>query len=533
MALLLLAGAGYAYYKKTQQQQQQEDPLEISNAEEEAAFFANKTAISLLPAELSLALLNSSLSTVTFLDGNYEQDAVRIETAVNQILESNPWLGGWLAKGPPKTSSSSSTENSETPINQTKNTPREWQLWYDPTGPKEESTGAAAFACLEEGIIPLTRETPYDQLHSLCQEHALHVPSIKQLQSNSSTKAPSHPEHQHIPLWSVRMVPDAVAPTNRYALIVSMAHFLGDAHTFYQLHGMLLRHAFADSSTTPQAGAVVPLNPIRQLSDFPRQAEARLGADAWQYLVKTNPTSLEKVFQKNSSDDTKNNKDDSDSLETLVFSIRQEWLTEQLQQVQEQQHTSHDDTIVVEEKTLLFWWFFHVIVQPTVALWAHPLRPYLDCLGHHDAGNYQNPIPYTPIDYATPQQLQASLRHGRRLASIGDAATTTNEQSASSSTTPLPSAFQLWRPSSTFAIATDWHEAAVTAGSTTTSTTSGNHLPLFDLHVFQSSMGAKMSGMIIFSVREGRLGAFCTVRKSMVAKIAQSGIMDEVLAIAK
>ncbi len=51
-------------------------------------------------------------------------------------------------------------------------------------------------------------------------------------------------------LWRISIIPDAVAPEERFALVASMSHIAGDACVFYKLYDML----------SPQA-AIVALDP--------------------------------------------------------------------------------------------------------------------------------------------------------------------------------------------------------------------------------------------------------------------------------
>ena len=40
-------------------------------------------------------------------------------------------------------------------------------------------------------------------------------------------------------LWRMTLIPDSDMPTQRFALIVSMWHMLGDGHTFFAVYNML------------------------------------------------------------------------------------------------------------------------------------------------------------------------------------------------------------------------------------------------------------------------------------------------------
>jgi hypothetical protein len=91
MALMLLAGAGYAWYQASQQQQAQEKyPLDpnLNNLE-------GKIAVEFLPLEYKIGLLSNSLTTVTFYQGDYRTIVDGLRERVEDIIAANPWLGGW------------------------------------------------------------------------------------------------------------------------------------------------------------------------------------------------------------------------------------------------------------------------------------------------------------------------------------------------------------------------------------------------------------------------------------------------------
>jgi hypothetical protein len=88
MAFILLAGAGYAYYKSQQDAAAaKEYPLEVD--------LEGKTAIEFLPLELQSPLISKSVTTITFYKGDYRKIKDQLEQRVQDILQANPWLGGW------------------------------------------------------------------------------------------------------------------------------------------------------------------------------------------------------------------------------------------------------------------------------------------------------------------------------------------------------------------------------------------------------------------------------------------------------
>lgn len=439
MALLMLAGAGYAYYKNVKEAELK-FCLEID--------LAGKTAISLLPLELTSGLLKTSLSTITFLNNDYVSISKLLEERAEAIFQANPWIGGWIAKKTPED---------------------ELKLWYDPTG--QERT-PDAFFCFEPGVVPLSTHTKYDQYNDICQDFDVKVRATNFLVGKNT------------PLWKIRVIPDAVAPDRQFAVVVSMSHVLGDAHTFYKLYAMI------------STGTIEALNPVRH-TQFHDQAVEFMGKEECYYINKSNPGMWGK---QDSFEDGRTSSDDPH--EILIFTIKNEWLQTRQEELQD---------ATVEQTSIILSHFFQW-VEPTVGFVAYPFRESLPVVSDLDAGNYQNPIPFTAADYATPNLIQESMQTGKR---------------SSHDTQPLPK----WSlPNTSYAFATDW------ARFSKNKAFGVQHLPLFDTLDFRC-IPRRVSGLVLFqacktaSDDEARqLGAFCIVRKSVATKIIASGIIDETIA---
>jgi hypothetical protein len=505
MALILLAGAGYAYY-----QTQQEEAANTKYTLDEDVHLEGKSTIQFLPLELEAGILQASLTTVTFFDGNYQEAAPKLQRRVDRVLKKNPWLGGWIYPGGPAIGTGAGTgegvTKNPTPTTPSTAAPKELLLWYDPSGASKTPN---AFACFEPGDIPWTTRTPYSQYHDLCTDWKIKVVTTSQIVGKDT------------PLWSVRVVPDAAAPTERFALVVSMCRLLGDAHTFYQLYGMLLSQHGTDGDDDDY---IIPaLNPHR-IPDFQDQAVARMGQEEYNYLARSNPH----IWERNSQDAKH---------EVLLFTINQEWLTEQRQQIgssrpagndnnnnnnEDETHGNDEDDVGVgvSDDAILFSWFFRTL-KPTVGFQPFSLRDCVDSLGEMDAGNYQNPIPYTPVDYATPQLLQQSLSTGKRCGSIPPVA--------------LPK-FAGSNPRVTFCFGVDWtrHDVQDTlddfGGGHSTSIRQTLHLPLLDTDDLRC-VPPRMSGIILFTAAPGKLGAMCVVPKQVATELIASGVMDETIGV--
>jgi hypothetical protein len=291
MALLLLGAAAYGAYVASQRGHEEEE-LEIS--------LEGKTSIRLLPLEQTLGLFDTPMTTLTYFDGNYLVAAKHLMERIPQIIEANPWLGGWGARAKGDT---------------------EVKLWYDETG-KEVASGI--FYCFEPGEVPFTTDVPYDQLEKLG----------KGLNIERKVKIPSTPEvlGKNQALWRVTVVPTTDKPDSKFALVVSMSRLLGDMYTFYMLQGMLSRDM-----------QVFRLNPVRHLG-FDESLIERVGREEAGYI--------EKVTSKPTWEWTKTQPDPT---EKLLFLIDDKWLEGHRGEVpdeeEESEHGSATSAIVAS-------WFF-------------------------------------------------------------------------------------------------------------------------------------------------------------------------------
>ena len=153
------------------------------------------------------------------------------------IVRANPWLAGWLLPMP------------------------DLQVVYDPEG---SDRPPGIFQVFEPGSIPLKHNTPYE-LHSEMLRDAV-IPSNAELVG------------QNLPLWRISVVPDAGEWDSKFAVIVTMSHVCGDAHTYYKFYNMLHRDA-----------PVEVLNPIR-VANFQEAAQEYLGKPEAMFMGTERPT---------------------------------------------------------------------------------------------------------------------------------------------------------------------------------------------------------------------------------------------------
>ena len=364
----------------------------------------------LLPTEERFAAINYALliSTLTWFSGDHKAAGILLKEKVCAILEANPWLAGRLARRcstqvvlihPPKVTFD---EDDATEEGEQATTPPTKHFCHV----NKEKTNKES---------PLHRKTPLDDLHRKCKPFL--APSWKCL-------------------WKISIVPCQEAPNEKFAVIHSMSHVLGDGHTYYQLHNMLTcssrilalnadrilgsvesqRHAVGEKelATVNSAGFV-----IGSICGFLR---ATLLA----------PLRLAPQMERN------------------YYVIDREKIDTIKAHATEQQYTKeHDAVSFVSTNDILTSWFFRQS-KCTCGLMAMNFRNRLE--GHTDehAGNYENLVIYYPKDFASPQLIRESLLNGESTSSWKRAVT-------SETTSPLSFCQHL---SSRWTLVTNWSSFA-------------------------------------------------------------------------
>lgn len=365
------------------------------------------------------------------------------------------------------------------------------RLWFDKN---VKDIAPYIFTCFEPGAIPMTRRTKYTQYNDLFADFSVKVPVTSKLIGRNH------------PVWKVTVIPDAVDFYGQFAVVVSMSHIVGDGHTYYKLFHML-------SAQNP----VQSMNPCRR-QDFPAQMEAHMGAEEAFYLKKTNPDLVNETLKTAASPAQKaprRAEEGGSDRETLLFTVSKTWLEDQMRE------TADDAGIasVSQSDVILSWWF--KTSNADIGLYPHQFRQQLPILNSLDAGNYNNPIPFTRDDYSTPQQIHGALEAGRRSGSSLSGAPLA----------PLPHV----STGKSLSIGVDWNRLSPKG---TVPDEEGIvedlHIPLFsvaDLHTIPS----KMAVLIMFTAVARRnddgdscpqIGVFVVASKEICERVAQSGVID-------
>jgi hypothetical protein len=339
------------------------------------------------------------------------------------------------------------------------------------------------------------------------------------------------------PVYKVSIVPDAVDHFHKFALIVSSSHIIGDNYTYYKLFHMLSTQA--------------PLEPLiaTRIDDYKQRVEKLMGTEEAFYFEKSNPNMVDQMLDSYNKEER--------GKETLLFTISQEWLDYQMKQSvmdaerdraekggdEGEESSSSPLPSLRPAEVILSWWF--KLSDADIGMYPHQLRNHLDVLSERHAGNYNNPIPYTKADYATPYLIRESLQTCRRCGRIPIKATTTVNGDVTSSLTPLPKI----GTGKSFALGVDWNDAYPKPLQLCTETDDIEedlHLPLFTASDLLA-LPSKISMCLLFTAKTGtndsssggggegdddsrpeqRIGAFIVAKKDICDRVMASGIIDE------
>lgn len=321
-------------------------------------------ALELLPGETSAVLLGMapSISTCTFLVGDPREAAARLRERTREILRLNPWLGGRLDQA----------RDEARPV-----------LVYGPAAERDDPTlgGAFFFEPAPPGGAPggaLSHRTPYRDV----------ARALGRLLVKTGSACLGRADE---PLFRVAVVPDALQPEGRWALVVSLSHVIADGHTFYQVHNML--------SDGREVRALEP----RRAADVPGLAEAAMGGDGG-FLANPRPGLLLSLLS-------------AGLLGALVgpaCAVDLRYVDDayvarakaEAAQAGTAPFVSTNDIVTSE-----------VLVSSrcSLGLMDVNLRGRVPGCGAGLAGNYEDKIVYRPADFASPALVRASVQDPARL----------------------------------------------------------------------------------------------------------------------
>lgn len=525
---LIIAAATYAAKGKDEAKNSGGDNGFCQEPDITPAFLEGKAPIELLPLEQKLTIFERPISTISFYECPSSTDSKallrKLQSRVEIILKANPWLGGWLVRG----KGVGSFDNT-------------YRLWYDPTGEKIAPTifqnlsfkdaplgGSTAFVDYEDILnksAALVKDNPL--IVNRKEEPLFRVTVIFEPgeASDSATVEVSHDNEFTVdsPTEGIR----------GFALIVSMSHVCGDAHTYYRIYNMLL-------GLTP----VTALIAQREL-EFSNKVINLMGKQEAHYVsqITTDPA-WAKLFRFSSDVG-----DDSDAeLQGRMFLVNRHWVgnikaqsltSGNISDVSKSTLRSPMSNAFIYEmensqnptqstNDILVSWFWNT-VKPDVGMMAVNLRDRIGVVSNNHAGNYNNPISYTQDDYKTPQLIRGSLRSCRR----------SGVEEETGAPTVLPRA----HPGLSFSIVTNWSsfrplsEHRIIEEDDDSLEWNGDdglvfvrHVPLINPKQMLKSMPRRMSFMVIFSSGEEDVGCFLVAPSRIMKEVDSCGLVKDMLA---
>lgn len=363
-----------------------------------------------------------AISTLTWFQGDYVKASVILQRRVNLILQKNPWLTGRVVKKRGRL-----------------------LLEYPNTYPPKQQQRESFFFMIDPTESTFSRNTPVDELGKLAEKFVVR-------------NGPNEP------LFRVTIVPSHhTNPQDKFALVVSMSHVVGDGATFYKIHNMLC---------SIKENSIVELIPQRIPTTQALQAQA-IGQEEYDYAgsigILTNV-----VFG---------------FLRVKMFGPPEQHafviLDRSKIQHAKQESAAQEDLPFVSTNDVLTSWF----LQQTgcnMGLMAINFRNRLE--GHSDlhAGNYEYVLIYQREDSKTPGLIRKSLANLKRTVTPNDA---------------LPGFWETLKCN--YAIVSNW--ASFAQPNILQGCTEELHIPLYDI---QGKLPYSLVNLIIFRAGPNKLALY-------------------------
>ena len=320
------------------------------------------TSVDLDPFEENKASLESSISTLTWFEGDAYEAVHVIRSRIYDILRANPWLLGSLrGSSPMRLEYDSEVEPDESDLDKV------FQFFsFRDDGP--DLTGSLVYG------MQLTDMIRVAQLYDLILE-----PSKRLVNTNKS-------------LFKISLVPES-RDLKRFALIVSLCHRIGDGCTFYNIYQML------DPNSEIHA-----LNPVRK-TDVLESIETLMNKKMEEGLT---GAFVKLIFVRDKMRSSLRNSlgPGGPTFNQRLFLLDPSYLHDIKVQHDPLQcpfncpYISTNDVIVSN--------CFNVS-KPDFAMMAINFRGKVPNCDTYDASNYINAVIYGDTDYATPQAIRKSI----------------------------------------------------------------------------------------------------------------------------
>lgn len=322
------------------------------------------TSVELHAFEENTASLEASISTLTWFEGNAYEALHVIRHRIESILRANPWLLGSLrGSSPMRLEYDAQVEPDESDIDKV------FQFFPAVDTVESDLIGALVYG------MELTDLMRVAQLYDLILE-----PASRLVNTNKT-------------LFKVSLIPES-QELQRFALVVSLCHRIGDGCTFYNLYQML------DPRVSIQA-----LNPARKLDVLDnietlmnrKMAEGVTGAFIKLIFVRD----IMRTSFRNSLGGSGVFK-----FHQRTFLLDQDYLREK--KLEHDPVECQYDCPFISVNDIITSSCFNVS-NPDFAMMAINFRDKVPNCDRYDAPNYINAVIYGKTDYNTPQSIRKSI----------------------------------------------------------------------------------------------------------------------------
>lgn len=400
-------------------------------------------------------VMEASISAITWFDGNIQAAARIVRSRLKEIVKKNPWLLGRLKRD---------LEGSSSPL----------QLVFDE---ESESTDADV-----DELFLFRSVHDVDSSYTFSLGMNLQVTTKRAQEYGYTVKPAKQLIDKDEPVFKLAIVPDSTA-RNRFAVVTSLSHRVGDGFTFYSLYKML----------DPKR-PIVALCPERKL-DVVGRIEESMGKKMlegiggfWVKILFARDMLLSKIRGSKWSQ--------------KIFLLNDDYVDSVKEMHRVDRRLSANDVIVSD---------CFKVSRPDLGLMSINFRGRIENCNVDDAPNYFNTIIYRPRDYATPALIRESIS-GKRF-----------ERAAKPPTKLLTSSPSLLATNLHVSICTNWATFNDDDFSLGPQFKQILHLPLKDMQYAAPSL---ISNFTIFKPCPGKVAICATGTPEMVQEFSNTSLVQ-------
>ena len=423
----------------------------------------NGTYLAVTDLEHQLASLGTApIATLTWIEGDPSSVAGLLQDRVAAIVQANPWLRGKLVKRSGRV-----------------------HIWV----PNDKDNNELEKKQLDDHIFvscpgkdsPIHHEMSPVELSQMVQSKGTRQGLVLTMGKDFSQI-----------FWKVSVVPSQRSPTRRFAILVSMSHIIGDGHTFYSLHNMVLGHS-----------PVTYLDANRLVETQKIQEEAMGGAAeasvmfSWGLVV----VALRGVFQSQVLSKLPSVFGTGLRPSPRYFLVDDEKIKAIKQEYSNNRSNTSSDPSFVSTNDIISSWFLSQ-TGSSHGLMAVNFRDRLEGHALTLAGNYENTIYYRlPVDVQDPSLIRKSVTNLKRSITY---------ESHPYSNADLAS-------SSGFSLVTNWASfAGLHVNMDSSDVQILHHLPIYDI---ENLIPSTMTMCLIFQYQPGQLAVVLAATPDVMAKL--------------